>query len=167
MSELKVGDSFPEGVVFTYVPPAPETKEVTQCGIPVKYDASKEFKNKKIVLVAVPGAFTPTCQEKHVVTYTKHWNALKEKGVDHVVFISMNDAWVMSAWGKSNDVHDDTILFMADDDIAFSKQIGWVNGNRPLRYAFVIDHGKVTYAERDTVRGSVENTGAEGVLSKL
>ena len=51
-----------------------------------------EFKNKKIVLVAVPGAFTPTCQEKHVVTYTKHWNALKDKGVDHVVFISMNDA---------------------------------------------------------------------------
>ncbi|KAG7124022.1 Peroxiredoxin Pen c 3 like protein [Verticillium longisporum] len=63
---LKVGDSFPEGVIFSYVPVQPETSEFTACGIPVNYNASKEFANKKVILVAVPGAFTPTCSVAHV-----------------------------------------------------------------------------------------------------
>jgi len=58
----------------------------------------------------VPGAFTPTCQEQHVVSYIKNKDQLKAKGVDQVVFIASNDHWVMSAWGKANGVKDDFIV---------------------------------------------------------
>ena len=129
MSELKVGDTFPEGVSFSYAPLTPENSEITACGIPQKFDASKgmcrpvpltqlqdshygatEFKNKKVVLVSVPGAFTPTCQVSHVPSYIKNADALKAKGIDQVVFIAFNDAWVMSAWGKANNIKDDFIV---------------------------------------------------------
>lgn len=69
-----------------------------------------EFSNKKVVLVAVPGAFTPTCQEQHVVSYIRNATELKAKGVDHVVIIASNDAFVMSAWGKANGVSGDFIV---------------------------------------------------------
>lgn len=167
MPELKAGDSFPEGVSFTYVPPSPEKADIIACGVGVKYDASKEAKDKKIVIVAVPGAFTPTCQEQHVVSYIANKEKLKAKGVDRVVFIASNDHWVMSAWGKANGVKDDYIIFASDDGLAFSKSIGWIQGDRTQRYAIVVDHGKVVYAERDTVRGTIANSGAEGVLAHL
>lgn len=69
-----------------------------------------EAKEKKIIIVAVPGAFTPTCQEQHVVSYIKNKDKLKAKGVDQVVFIAANDHFVMSAWGKANGVKDDFIV---------------------------------------------------------
>jgi len=166
MSALKAGDAFPEGVTFMWVPYAPENKKIVACGIPRKYDASKEFKDKKVVVTAVPGAFTPTCQERHLVSYLENLPKLKEKGVDHVIFIAGNDHWVMSAWGKANDVTDDSILFMSDSGLEFSKSIGWSNGDRALRYAIVVDHGKVVYAEKDVPK-SVDASGAEGVLAKL
>ncbi|KAK4673726.1 hypothetical protein QC763_114500 [Podospora pseudopauciseta] len=166
MSGLKAGDSFPPNVTFTYVPPTGDLN-VTACGIGIQYDASKEFASKKVVLVAVPGAFTPTCQVSHVTSYLAKLDDLKAKGVDQVIFIASNDHWVMAAWGKANGVKDDSILFMSDTGLEFSKSIGWTQGDRTLRYAIVVDHGKVTYAEVDSVRGSIENTGAEGVLAKL
>ncbi|CRK27749.1 Peroxiredoxin Pen c 3 like protein [Verticillium longisporum] len=164
---LKVGDSFPEGVIFSYVPVQPETSEFTACGIPVNYNASKEFANKKVILVAVPGAFTPTCSVAHVPSYLANLDALKAKGVDQVVFIAYNDAFVMSAWGKANGVKDEFILFASDAGAAFSQSIGWTLGERTARYALVVDHGKVTYSELETEKGSIALTGAEGVLSKL
>ncbi|KAM7209693.1 Redoxin [Naviculisporaceae sp. PSN 640] len=166
MSGLKVGDSFPEGVTFTYVKPEGDLN-VTACGIPIKYDASKEFKDKKVVIVAVPGAFTPTCQEQHLLSYLNHLDDLKAKGVDQVIFIASNDAWVMSAWGKANGISDEKILFMSDSGLEFSKIIGWIKGDRTLRYAIVVDHGKVVYADIDDVPKSIAKSGAEGVLAKL
>lgn len=160
------GDSFPEGVSFVYVAPTGDL-DVTACGIGIKYNASEEFKNKKAVLVAVPGAFTPTCQEQHVKSYLANLDKLRSQGVDQVIFIASNDHWVMSAWGKANGVKDDSILFMSDAGLAFSKSIGWINGDRTLRYVVVVDHGKVVYADVDDVRGSIAKTGAEGVLAKL
>ncbi|KAK3939429.1 Redoxin [Diplogelasinospora grovesii] len=166
MTGLNAGDSFPEGVTFTYVPPTGDL-DVTACGLGVKYDASKEFKDKKVVLVAVPGAFTPTCQEQHVTSYLANLDKLRAKGVDSIIFIASNDHWVMSAWGKANGVKDDSILFMADDGLAFSKSIGWTKGDRALRYAIIVDHGKVIYADVDDVPRSIAKTGAEGVMAKL
>lgn len=134
MSALKVGDSFPEGVSFTYIPVTPESSEITACGLPQKYDASAgkfpnctpkgfavwaalantigetEFQNKKVVIVAVPGAFTPTCQANHLPGYIQKLKDLKSKGVDQVVVIAYNDCFVMSAWGKANGVTDDSIV---------------------------------------------------------
>lgn len=69
-----------------------------------------EFKEKKVVVVAVPGAFTPTCSEKHVPTFIEQKDALKAKGVDHVIVIAYNDPFVMSAWGKSNGIKDDFLV---------------------------------------------------------
>ncbi|KAL2023584.1 hypothetical protein VTK56DRAFT_2192 [Thermocarpiscus australiensis] len=166
MSALKAGDSFPEGVTFTYVPPTGDLT-LTACGIPIPYDASKEFKTKKVVLVAVPGAFTPTCQEQHITSYLANLGNLKAKGVDAIIFIAYNDPFVMSAWGKANGIKDESILFMSDTNTAFSKSIGWTIGERTGRYAIVVDHGKVVYAEADTVKGSIANSGAEAVLAKL
>lgn len=60
--------------------------------------------------MAVPGAFTPTCQEQHLTSYLAHLDDLKAKGVDQVIFIASNDAWVMSAWGKANGVNDEKIV---------------------------------------------------------
>jgi alkyl hydroperoxide reductase 1 len=109
MSDL-IGKPFPEGVTFTYVPPTPDKSEVTACGIPIKFDASKEFKDKKVVIVAVPGAFTPTCQADHLSGYIKKLDQLKKSGVDLLIFIAYNDPFVMSAWGKANGITDDKIV---------------------------------------------------------
>ncbi|KAK4136992.1 putative peroxisomal membrane protein [Trichocladium antarcticum] len=166
MAPLKAGDAFPAGVTFSYIPPTGDLN-LGVCGLPTTYDASKEFATKKVVLVAVPGAFTPTCQEQHVPSYLANLEQLRAKGVDNVLFIASNDAFVMSAWGKANGVKDDSILFLSDTGPEFSKSIGWASGDRTGRYAIVVDHGKVTYAAADTVRGSIANSGAEGVLAKL
>ncbi|KAH8661912.1 peroxisomal matrix protein [Xylariales sp. PMI_506] len=166
MSALKAGDSFPEGVVFTYVPPAPATSDIKACGMPIKFDASKEFKDKKVVLVSVPGAFTPTCQVTHVTGYIEKLSELKKAGADLVIFIAYNDAFVMSAWGKANDITDDSILFMSDDEATFSNSIGWTLGARTARYAIVIDHGKVVYAEKEPAKG-VTVSGVDAALAKL
>ncbi|KAH6607385.1 peroxiredoxin type-2 [Trichoderma cornu-damae] len=166
MSVLEVGDSFPGNVAFSYVPLTAESKDITSCGIPTKFDASTEFKNKKVVLVAVPGAFTPTCQASHLPGFVHNIDALKAKGVERVVVIASNDPFVMSAWGKANYTKDDFIIFASDSELAFSKAIGWTQGDRTARYAIAIDHGKVIYAAKETERG-VDVSGADAVLAKL
>ncbi|KAL2056232.1 hypothetical protein ABVK25_003255 [Lepraria finkii] len=167
MTSLKVGDSFPAGVEFTYIPYTEEKDSITSCGSPQQFHASEEFADKKVVLFAVPGAFTPSCSVRHLPGYMEHWNEIKGKGVDLVIVIAMNDAWVMSAWGKANGIKKDEILFMSDAGIKFSRSIGWTKGpERTGRYAMVIDHGKVMYAENEPA-GDVTVSGAEAVLSKL
>ncbi|KAG6993978.1 hypothetical protein G7Y79_00048g083740 [Physcia stellaris] len=171
MSGLKAGDSFPKGITFSYVPATPESDDsITSCGMPVDYDASKEFADKKVVLVAVPGAFTPACSVQHLPGYIEKYGVLKDKGVDIVAVISMNDAFVMDAWRKANNVKRDGIwrkIFLSDPGIAFSKQIGWTKGpERTGRYAMIIDHGKIVYAEKEP-GGDVTVSGADSVLAKL
>ncbi|KAH6648727.1 Redoxin [Truncatella angustata] len=167
MSSL-VGKPFPEGVTFTYVPPSPDKSEVTACGIPVKFDASKELKDKKAIIVAVPGAFTPTCQADHLSGFIKKFDQLKGAGADLVIFIAYNDPFVMSAWGKANGIVDDKILFMSDDNIAFSSSVGWTmeGTGRTARYALIVDKGIVTYAEKESQRG-VDVSGVDAILAKL
>ncbi|KAI9852472.1 MAG: Peroxiredoxin Asp f3 [Vezdaea acicularis] len=166
MTGLKAGDKFPDGVVFSYIPWAPESAEITSCGVPINYDASKEFAGKKVVLFAVPGAFTPGCSVKHLPGFIQHLKAIKAKGVDIVACIAYNDAFVMSAWGKANKIEGDDILFLSDPGTSFSRSIGWLKGERTGRYAIVIDKGLVTYAEVET-GGDVTVSGAEAVLASL
>lgn len=75
--------------------------------------SSTEWANKKVVVVAVPGAFTPTCSVNHIPPYLEKLSELKSKGVDVVAVIAFNDAWVMSAWGKANGIKDDSIVSVA------------------------------------------------------
>ncbi|KAB8209631.1 PRX5like [Aspergillus parasiticus SU-1] len=164
---LKPGDSFPENVVFQYVPWTEEKGDITACGIPIPYNASKEWADKKVVLFSVPGAFTPTCSVNHVPGYIQNLPQLKEKGVQVVAVVASNDPFVMSAWGKANKVERNDILFLSDPDAKFSDSIGWANNGRTGRYAIVIDHGKVTYAQIETEKGVVKVSGAEAVLAHL
>ncbi|GAM39438.1 allergen [Talaromyces pinophilus] len=156
MTTLKPGDSFPSDVVFSYIPYSPESSDITACGIPISYNASKEWADKKVVLFSVPG-------------YIQNLPQLKAKGVDIVAVLAFNDPFVMSAWGKANKITDENFLFLSDPDAKFSKSIGWADAasGRTGRYAVVIDHGKVTYADIETERGSLKKSGADTVLASL
>jgi len=165
MAGLKEGDHFPDDIVFSYVPYTPESADITSCGIPQNYNASKEWADKKVVLFAVPGAFTPGCSVRHLPGYIQALQEIKGKNVDVVAVLAFNDAWVMSAWGKANGIKDE-IIFLSDPETKFSKSIGWNLGERTARYAIVLDHGKVVYAEKEPGR-DVTVSGAQAVLSKL
>ena len=102
-----------------WVPYTSEKSSITSCGVPQQYKASAEFAHKKVVLFAVPGAFTPGCSVRHLPGYIEHLNEIKGKGVDLVVVIAMNDAWVMSAWGKANGVKEDGIVSSEEGGVPF------------------------------------------------
>merc|ERR1712048_598430 len=168
MSGINAGDAFPSDVVFSYIPWSEDKGEITSCGIPINYHASKEWADKKVILFALPGAFTPVCSANHVPEYIEKLPEIRKKGVDVVAVLAYNDAFVMSAWGKANQVTNDDILFLSDPQAKFSKSIGWADDEgRTGRYAIVIDHGKVTYAAREPSMNHLEFSRAEHVLNQL
>ncbi|KAE8157391.1 Redoxin [Aspergillus tamarii] len=168
MSGIKAGDSFPSDVVFSYIPYTPEAQEFNACGIPINYNASKEWADKKVILFALPGAFTPVCSANHVPEYKEKLPEIREKGVDVVAVLAYNDAYVMSAWAKANGVKNDDILFLSDPEAKFSKSLGWADDEgRTKRYAIVIDHGKVTYAALEPAKNHLEFSRAETVIKHL
>ncbi|KAL2007544.1 hypothetical protein VTN00DRAFT_8982 [Thermoascus crustaceus] len=168
MAPLKPGDQFPSDVVFSYIPWTEEKGDITACGIPINYHASKEWADKKVVLFALPGAFTPVCSARHVPGYIEKLPELRAKGVDVVAVLAYNDAYVMSAWGKANKVTGDDILFLSDPNAKFSESIGWTDAEgRTGRYAIVIDHGKVIYAQREREKNVLEVSDADTILKVL
>ncbi|KAJ5813583.1 Peroxiredoxin Pen c 3 [Penicillium pulvis] len=165
---LKAGDNFPSGVVFSYIPWAEESAEFKVCGNPINFNVDKEWANKKVVLFALPGAFTPVCSANHVPEYLAKLPELRAKGVDAVAVLAYNDAYVMSAWGKANGVTGDDILFLSDPEARFSKSIGWADAEgRTYRYAIIIDNGKVTYAAKEAAKNVLEVTSADHILKQL
>jgi len=167
MPPLNVGDKLPSGVKFGWVPNTDD--DPTSCGRPQDYEADQEWKGKKVVLVSVPGAFTPGCQGRHLPPYIQHLGELKAKGVDVVAFIATNDAFVMSAWGKVNKVSGDDILFLSDTKTQFAKNHAWVmSPERNARWAMVIEKdGTVSYAGNETTPGQITESSVDAVLSKL
>lgn len=126
--------------------------------MPQVFDASKEFAGKKVVLVSVPGAFTPGCQAFHIPPYFANLDKLLQKGVDLVVVIASNDSWVMAAWGKVNGAKEDTkIRFMSDTKSFFSKNYGWDGpADRNGRWAMVIEKdGTISVADAEEGPGNV------------
>ncbi|KAI0133719.1 Redoxin [Xylariales sp. AK1849] len=152
MAGLKPGDTFPSEVTFSYVPYTDEKSDINACGIPINFEASKEFSGKRVVLVSVPGAFTGTCSEKHLPGYIENLARFKAKGVDIIAVIAYNDAYVMSAWGKAKNIKGHDILFLSDPGAGFSKEIGWTKGERTARYALVVEDNKVVYAGKEPGR---------------
>lgn len=138
--------------------------------MPQAYDASEEFAGKKVVLVSVPGAFTPGCQARHLPPYIENLDKISEKA-DLVVVIASNDAFVMAAWGKVNGVGDSNrILFMSDSKTFFSKEHAWMAGvgDRNGRWAMIIERdGTVSYAESEKSPREVTVSGAEAIMAKL
>lgn len=138
---------------------------------PAPMSGSDLFKGKRVVLFAVPGAYTPTCSAQHLPGFKEHAAALAAKGVDIIACTSVNDVFVMDAWGKSQDA--DGVVMLADGNGAFAKDIGleldasgFGMGTRSQRYAMVVNDGKV---EQLFVEGPGEFkvSSAEHVLDNL
>ena len=106
------------------------------------------FGDKKVVVFGVPGAFTPTCSEAHLPGYVALADKLKAKGVDEIMCVSVNDAFVMDAWKKASNA--DEIVMLADGNAVFTKNIGLdmdtgtFGGTRSLRYSMLVEDGIVT-----------------------
>ncbi|WP_111980179.1 peroxiredoxin [Algibacillus agarilyticus] len=128
------------------------------------------FANKKVVVFAVPGAFTPTCSEAHLPGYVVFADQIKAKGVASIICVSVNDAFVMSAWGKVHNA--DEIIMAADGDASFTKALGLemdtaaFGGIRSQRYAMVVENGVVTQLNVEPPK-TFEASKAESILALL
>ncbi|KAF8962095.1 thioredoxin-dependent peroxidase [Flammula alnicola] len=167
---LTVGETIPEGT-FKYVPFTPELEDGLACGVPTTL-STNDWKGKKVVLFAVPGAFTPTCHVNHLPPYIKKYDEFKAKGVDVIAVLAANDPFVMSGWGRVEGLRD-KVLALSDTDAKWSKQIGHVLdltekglGIRTGRYAIIIDNLVVKYIGVEPGAG-VTVSGADAVLTKL
>ena len=158
---IKVGDTIPSMKLMQATAEGP--KEISTDDI---------FKGKKVVLFAVPGAFTPTCSARHLPGFVQNIDALRAKGVDTVACIAVNDAFVMGAWGKDQGT-DGKVMMLADGSAAFAKALGLElalmgrgMGVRSQRYALVAEDGKVTHLGVEQP-GGFEVSKAEAVLAAL
>lgn len=129
------------------------------------------FKGKKVVMFAVPGAFTPGCTITHLPGYVVLADKIKAKGVDTIVCLSVNDAFVMGAWGKSQNAEE--LLMVADGNGEFTKAAGlemdasgFGMGTRSKRYAMIVEDGVVSHLAVEPAGGIVVSA-AEAILAKL
>ena len=158
---IKVGDRIPSIVL----------QQKTADGVqPVKTDDL--FKGKKVVLFAVPGAFTPTCSAKHVPSYMENLDALKQKGVDEVWCLSVNDPFVMGAWSRDQKAGG-KIRFMADGSAEYTRKLGLTLdltqrglGLRSNRYSMLVDDGVVKSLNVEAP-GKFEVSDAKTMLSQV
>jgi peroxiredoxin (alkyl hydroperoxide reductase subunit C) len=158
---IKVGDTIPSMKLMMATADGP--KEVSTDDL---------FKGKKVVLFAVPGAFTPTCSARHLPGFVDNADALKAKGVDTIACIAVNDAFVMGAWGKERGT-EGKLLMLADGSANFAKAMGLEMditargmGVRSQRYALIAEDGKVTHLGVEAP-GGFEASKAETILAAL
>ena len=130
------------------------------------------FSGKKVVLVSVPGAFTPTCSMNHLPGYVEHASELAAKGVDTIACMAVNDVFVMSAWGKDRHVGD-KVLMLADGNGDYSRALGleldatgFGMGMRGQRFAIIVDDGVATHVAVEAP-AQFEVSKAEAVLGVL
>lgn len=149
--------------------PTATLSELTADGM-VNHQVSELFANKKVVLFAVPGAFTPTCSEAHLPGYVVLADQIKAKGVDLIACVSVNDAFVMQAWGEAQNASELTML--GDGDGSFTKSLGLemdtggFGGVRSQRYAMIVENGVVTTLNIEEPK-TFEASKAETILSLL
>ena len=139
---------------------------------PKEISTDELFKGKKVVLFAVPGAFTPTCSSKHLPSFVQNAAAFTAKGVDSIVCMAVNDAFVMGAWGKEQGIGD-KIIMLADGSAAFTKALGLEldlvprgMGVRSQRFALVAVDGKVTHLAVEPP-GGFDVSKAESLLAAI
>jgi len=158
---IKIGDQIPSMTL---------TKATAEGPKPVTTD--EIFKGRKVVMFAVPGAFTPTCSAKHLPGFVENHDALTAKGVDEVVCIAVNDAFVMGAWAKLHSA-DGKITMLADGSAALTKAMGLEldllargMGVRSQRFVLVAVDGKVSHIAVEAA-GGFDVSRAEAVLAAL
>ena len=147
------------------------TMHTMQEGKPTPVTTDDLFANKKVVVFAVPGAFTPTCSMAHLPGYVIHSDAIKAKGVDSIVCLSVNDAFVMGAWGDNANAEE--LLMVGDGNGDFTQALGlemdgsgFGLGKRSQRYAMIVDNGTVTKLAVEAP-GKLEVSAAEAILEAL
>jgi len=149
--------------------PVGELQELKN-GEMITHNTAELFATKKVVLFAVPGAFTPTCSAAHLPGYVVSADELKAKGVDLIICLSVNDAFVMHAWGKSQNA--ENIMMLADGDGSYTKALGLsmdtaaFGGVRSQRYAMIIDNCVVKSLHIEKAK-SFEVSKAEVILEQL
>ncbi len=158
---IKVGDRMPEG----------KFKRMTEKG-PRDLTTAELFNGKRVVLFSVPGAFTPTCDAKHLPGYLQQAEQLRAKGVDTIACMAVNDAFVMNAWGKASNVGD-KVLMLADGNGDYARALGleldakgFGMGVRGQRFAIVVNDGMVTQLNVEEP-GQFAVSAAEHVLRQL
>jgi len=157
--KIKENDTIPSSEVF-----------VLEKGEPVKKNIESFLKNKKSVIFGLPGAYTSVCSAKHLPGYVKNSEKFKEKGIDQIICMSVNDPFVMNAWGKENNVGD-KIIMMGDPFLNFTKAIGAEVdksgrglGIRSNRYTMLVDNLKIIKIQEEKDTGSCEISSAENFL---
>ena len=157
---IKVGDKIPSATLM-------QMKDGPK---PVSTD--ELFKGRKVALFALPGAFTPTCSAKHLPGYIRNASALKAKGIDAIACLSVNDAFVMGAWGDQQGAGDKVIM-LADGNGDFTRALGlemdaskFGMGRRSQRYSMIVDNGVVTSLNVEQP-GAFEVSGADHMMALL
>ena len=156
---IKENDNLPNSEVFIF-----------EDGEPVKKNIENLFKNKKVVMLGLPGAYTSVCSAKHLPGYINMFENYREKGVDQIICISVNDPFVMDAWGKENNV-EGKILMIGDPFLNFTKAIGAdVDksgrglGIRSNRYSMLVDDMRIAKLQVEKDTGYCEISAAENFL---
>jgi peroxiredoxin len=159
---IKAGDRLPDASFRVMTAGGPATKTTAQL-----------FNDRKVALFAVPGAFTPTCNNNHLPGFLANAEALKAKGIDAIAVTGVNDVFVMNAWAKASG-GEGIIEFLADGNGDFAKALGLTMdgsgaglGIRSRRYAMVVDHGVVIHLNVEEVPSKAEIAGAENLLKAL
>ena len=157
--KIKENETIPSSEVF-----------ILENGEPVKKNIENFLKNKKTVIFGLPGAYTSVCSAKHLPGYVKNCEKYKQKGVDQIICMSVNDPFVMNAWGKENNVGD-KIIMMGDPFLNFTKAIGAEVdksgrglGIRSNRYTMLVDNLKIIKIQEEKDTGSCEISAAENFL---
>ena len=165
---IKVGDRLPAGTLQEY-----HDVESEGCSIgPNPVTIEQLTRGKKVVIFGLPGAFTPTCSAKHVPSYLANYDKLKAKGVDTIACLSVNDAFVMGAWGRDQHVGS-KVRMLADGSAAFTKALGLEldltargMGVRCQRFSMLVDDGVVKSLNIEAP-GKFEVSGGDTMLAQL
>ena len=159
--KIKNGEKLPDAKVFIFDKDPKETSIKQIIG------------DDKVIIFGIPGAFTPTCSTKHLPGFMASDNLLSKKNIKKVICISVNDPFVMDAWGKAHNVQN-KILMVADYNLDFTKKIGSeldLNkrglGIRSSRYTMLIEKGNVVKISEEEVAGKCERTAAENFLKEI
>jgi glutaredoxin/glutathione-dependent peroxiredoxin len=165
---IQVGQALPNATLYEFF-----DEETGGCSIgPNAFQVADLIKGKKIVIFGLPGAYTPTCSAKHVPGYVENFEKFKAKGVDEIWCVSVNDAFVMGAWGRESSAKG-KVRMMGDGNAEFSKAVdltldltGRGMGIRSNRYVMIVENGIVKHLAVEAA-GQFEVSSAEAALAKL
>ncbi|KAB2880079.1 MAG: peroxiredoxin [Pseudorhodoplanes sp.] len=160
---IKVGDRLPNATFTVMTADGPK---------PLSTD--DVFKGRKVILFAVPGAFTPTCHKNHLPGFLQNADAIKAKGVNAIAVTGVNDVFVMEAWKKDTGAQGKIDYFLADGSAAFAKALGLTSdlterglGVRSQRYAMVVEDGVVKTLNVEDAPGKADVSGADNLMKSL